>query len=99
MLELLENLEANGPLTACLQKGVKVYHMAYASTAIRTDAEAFAAHGAKIIQPVRDAEFFAHVCFLMLRNQQMIELVSLRPTDTEAPGHASETFYTPPFTP
>lgn len=78
MLELLENLHGSGPLDACLQKGVKIYHMAYASTDIEEDAKNLAAQGAKVIQPVRTAVFFAKVCFLMLRNRQLIELVALR---------------------
>lgn len=76
-LELLEQLEPSGPLSTCLRNGIKMYHMAFASTDIESDAHLMAREGAKIIQPVHDAVYFENVCFLMLRNRQLIELVTV----------------------
>ncbi len=79
VLELLENLHTSGPLDSCLAKGIKFYHFAYATDNIERSRDELAAkHGAKVIVPVTAAEYFKKVCFLMLPNMMMIELVQLQ---------------------
>ena len=75
-LELLENIDDSGPLDSCLKNGVKFYHLAYASTDIEADCATLATqHRAKVIVPLTPAVYFARVCFLILPNMLMIELV------------------------
>lgn len=74
-LELLEDVHNDGPLCTCLRNGIKIYHMAFSVTDIRAEAASLTSQGAKVIQAVRDAVYFDKVCFLMLRNRQLIELV------------------------
>lgn len=77
-LELLENMTPDGPLNGCLAKGIKFYHFAYETHDIDKDAERIKQIGAMVIVPVVNAVYFDKVCFLMLKNMMMIELVQLR---------------------
>lgn len=79
MLELLENNGKSGPLDTCLQKGIKIYHMAYSSDRLEQDLEYLTEKGAKIISPLKKGDFFSKVCFMMLKNGQLIEVVELKP--------------------
>ena len=74
-LELLENLDGNGPLTNYLNKGNKFYHFAYETKNIEQDFKEFVNNGALVICPIIDATYFKKVCFLMLKNMMLIELV------------------------
>ena len=77
-LELLENLEEHGPLDTFLANRIKIYHMAYATCQIEEDARRLQKEcQAKIFQPITPASYFAYVCFAMLPNLSMIELVQL----------------------
>lgn len=77
-LELLENLTDKGPLTSCLEKGIKFYHFAYETNDIEKDvASLVASNKAIVIVPVTKATFFSKICFLMLKNMMMIELVQI----------------------
>lgn len=78
-LELLENSGANGPLDSWLQRGVKLYHMAYQTRNIEYDADVLREEcRAKIIVPIMPAVFFEKICFAMLPNMLLIELVQSR---------------------
>ena len=79
-LELLENLTPDGPLTNFLAKGNKFYHLAYETLNIEEDAKKLCAQGAIIIKPSVPATYFNKVCFLMLKNMLMIELVEKKIT-------------------
>ena len=75
-LELLENLTPDGPLNSCLQKGVKFYHFAYATKNIEKDADFLVKEkAAKMIVPLTRADYFSRICFFMLPNMMMVELV------------------------
>ena len=77
-LELLENLESSGPLDSCLQKGIKFYHFAYEVRDIEAELEKILSIGqAKVIVPICEAVFFKKICFVMLPNMMLIELVQL----------------------
>lgn len=71
-LELLENLREDGPLTSCLAKGIKLYHLAYESKDIETDVQSIGGHP---ICPIVSASYFEKVCFLAMPNAMIVELV------------------------
>ena len=80
-LELLENLGPSGPLDTPLARGIKLYHFAYATDDIEAALAAITADGrAKIISPLTGGAYFSRLCFVMLPNMMLIELV-------EMPGH------------
>lgn len=74
-LELLENLDETGPLSGVLEKGIKFYHFAYETQDIETDLKKLVDSGAIVVRPIVNATFFEKICFCMLRNMMMIELV------------------------
>lgn len=75
-LELLENLGPSGPLDDCLSRGMKVYHFAYETKDIESSAQALVkGSGARIIVPPTEARYFRKICFLMLPNMLLVELV------------------------
>jgi methylmalonyl-CoA/ethylmalonyl-CoA epimerase len=78
-LELLENLEENGPLDSCLKNGTKFYHLAYKTNDIQKDSDELIKEvRAKLIVPITEATYFDKICFLMLPNMTLIELVQER---------------------
>lgn len=94
MLELLENLEAGGPLDAPLSRGVKFYHLAYRVENIETALERLLPEtGGKIIVPAARSDFFHRICFVMLRNMALVELVEIgdSPAKDLAEPHGRET--------
>ncbi len=78
-IELLENLSSDGPLTSHIIKGNKFYHFAYETTDIHKDLERFVCDfKAKIIIPITKATFFENICFMVLPNMMIVELVELK---------------------
>lgn len=87
-LELLENLEESGPLDAPLTRGVKLYHFAYQVENIEKDMKRIMTHtGDKVIVPAMRGAYFQRICFVMLRNMMLIELVE---TGGNVPANAGE---------
>ena len=75
-LELLENLEGSKTLDKPLEHGQKLYHMAYLVGDIERAIEVLAANRAKVIAPLKYSAYFgARICFLMLPNMGLIELI------------------------
>ena len=75
-LELLENLDSNGPLNSYHQKSIKFYHFAYETKNIENDLGNFIRNEKAImIAPITQATYFKRICFLMLRNKMIIELI------------------------
>lgn len=74
-LELLENLSDDGPLTNHLKKGNKFYHFAYETNNIEEDYERFISNGAIPVVRITKATYFNRICFLMLKNMMLVELV------------------------
>lgn len=75
-LELLENLEGSHTLDKQLEQGQKLYHAAYYVTHIEKAAEVLQRNRARIISPMKQSVYFGkRICFLMLSNMMMIELL------------------------
>lgn len=75
-LELLENLNENGPLTNILKKGNKFYHFAYETDDIDQDFDNFVEkEKCIVISPIKRAVYYHKVAFCMLPNMTMIEFV------------------------
>lgn len=74
-LELLEGLEENCPLRPHLLKGNKLYHIAYETCNIEENLEIFIKKKAKIIVPITKATYFEKICFVLLPNMLIVELV------------------------
>lgn len=82
-LELLENLSSNGPLNTYLKNRTKMYHIAYESQNIQRDLEIlrmkdFARGGGIIVKPIMPAVCFKKLCFVMMKNHILVELVEKR---------------------
>ena len=77
-LELLENLYEHGPLDVPLERGIKLYHFAYAVDNLEQALEKLLRlERAKIVSPVTPASMFKRVCFVMLPNMMLVELLEL----------------------
>lgn len=76
-LELLENLEATGPLDVPLAQGIKFYHFAYTVPDVDAALERALAARAKIVVPVCPAVHFRRLCFVMFPNMMLVEFVEL----------------------
>lgn len=75
-LELLENLEGSRTLDILLERREKLYHTAYCVQDIEKAVEIFTRNRAKIISPLKQSVCFGkRVCFMVLPNMMMIELV------------------------
>ena len=74
-LELLENISDNGPLNNYLKNGNKFYHFAYKTTNIAKDYERLLSEGAIPIVKITKATYFNKICFFMMKNMMLIELV------------------------
>lgn len=78
-LELLENLTEDGPLNSHLARGNKFYHFAYETSDIEKDLEILCKETkAMVIVPITVAVYFEKICFVMLPNMMIVELVQLR---------------------
>ena len=77
-LELLENLVGSHTLDEPLMRGQKLYHTAYYVENIEKAVEVFFHSRAKMISPLKQSTYFGkRICFLMLPNMSLIELMEL----------------------
>lgn len=77
-LELLEGIGDDNPLKNNLLKGNKFYHIAYETNNIEEDLRDFIENKrAKIIVPITKATYFEKICFVVLPNMMVVELVQL----------------------
>ena len=75
-LELLANLEGSDTVTSMLNSGNKMYHFAYLVSDIEKALQVFINARAIVISPLKQSTFFGkRICFLMLPNLYMIELI------------------------
>jgi methylmalonyl-CoA/ethylmalonyl-CoA epimerase len=77
-LEILKPLSSKGVLTPWLKSGTKLYHLAYSvGDDMQSEIEKFRRVGAKVVvQPVNAIAFSgAKICFLMLPNMLLVELI------------------------
>ncbi len=85
MLELLENLHDSSTLNFWLEHKTKLYHLAYTTPEIKVVQERLIDTGAKLDPPLKISKYFSinvlrvgaerRICFLALRNMQLIELI------------------------
>jgi len=75
-VELLENLTGRHILDKPLERGQKIYHTAYCVGDIEKAVEILTRNRAKLISPLKPSAYFGkRICFLMLPNLSLIELV------------------------
>lgn len=75
-LELLENLEGSNTLDLYLKSNTKMYHSAYLVENIEKAVEVLINCRAKMMSPLKYSVYFGkRICFLMLPNMTMIELM------------------------
>ena len=77
-LELLENLEGSKTLDYWIDNKNKMYHFAYYVNNIENVIEIFKRNRFKIISPLKISVYFQkRICFLMLPNTYIIELIEI----------------------
>ncbi len=77
-IELLENLTDSHTLDIHLEKKNHLYHFAYTVSDIEKAVEIFTRCHARILSPMKESVYFEkRICFLVLKNMFMIELVEL----------------------
>ena len=77
-LELLENLEGCHTLDPWLKKNIKAYHFAFTTPDIEKLVTVMLYNRAKVISPLKISTYFRkRICFLMLQNYFVIELVEI----------------------
>lgn len=76
-LELLENLNDSKTLTPYLSISPKIYHTGYLTKNIESAFDLIVKNlGAKVISDMKKSVYFKkRICFLMLKNKKMIELI------------------------
>jgi len=75
-IELLENLEGRHTLDVWLNNNTKMYHLAYNVQNIDESIDILVRNRAKVIVPATKSAYFGkRICFLMLMNMSMIELI------------------------
>ena len=75
-LELIEGVGENNPVKSHVIKGNKFYHFAYETQNIEEDLKDFIENKrAKVIVPITNATYFEKICFMVMPNMMIIELV------------------------
>lgn len=76
--ELLSNLNEKGVLDNYLKNKIKMYHIAYESKNIQKDLDILIKNSGFLIVDIMEASYFAKLCFVMMNNNLLIELVELK---------------------
>ena len=75
-LELIEGVGEQNPVKSHVLKGNKFYHIAYETKNIEDNLKDFIENQkAKVIVPITKATYFEKICFMVLPNMMIIELV------------------------
>ena len=75
-LELLADINESGTVAPHIKNGNKMYHFAYVVSDIEKAMEVLKKSRAQIISPLKQSTYFGkRICFLMLPNMYLIELV------------------------
>lgn len=76
-LELLEDLPGRQTIAPWLEKGVKIYHAAFEVEEIEKEIDEIVRKRARVVVPPVPAVAFDNrrVCFIMLKNLALIELI------------------------
>lgn len=78
-LELIEGVGEQNPVKSHILKGNKFYHIAYETKNIEVDLKDFIENKkAKVIVPITKATYFEKICFMIMPNMMIIELVQLK---------------------
>ncbi|MBO5738834.1 VOC family protein [bacterium] len=78
-LELIEGIGDDNPVKSHILKGNKFYHIAYETKNIEQDLENFInKQKARVIVPITKAVYFEKICFILLPNMMLVELVQLK---------------------
>lgn len=82
MLELLVPLNEQSPVHPWLERGVKMYHLAYETHDLASGIETLRARRGKVVIPATPAVAFDNrpVAFLMLPNLMLVELIQAKET-------------------
>lgn len=77
-IELLENLDGSHTLDIPLAQNQKMYHAAYYVDDIEKAIQVLSLNRAKMISPLKESVYFGkRICFMMLPNMMMIELLEV----------------------
>ena len=83
-LELIEGVGENNPVKSHIIKGNKFYHIAYETKNIEKDLEYFINNQkARVVIPITKATYFEKICFMLLTNMMLVELVQLKANKDE----------------
>ena len=75
-LELLADLDGRATISPVIESGNKMYHFAYTVSDIEKALNVFIKAKAKVVSPLKQSTYFGkRICFLLLPNMYMIELV------------------------
>ena len=75
-LELLADLDGRATISPVIESGNKMYHFAYMVSDIEKALDVFIKAKAKVVSPLKQSTYFGkRICFLLLPNMYMIELV------------------------
>lgn len=78
-LELIEGVGDNNPVKSHILKGNKFYHIAYETSNIEKDLDDFIKnYNARVIVPTTNSTYFDKICFILLPNMMIVELVQLK---------------------
>jgi methylmalonyl-CoA/ethylmalonyl-CoA epimerase len=77
-LELLEQLPGSHVLDSWLKRGVRIYHQGFLSDELDADLRQLQERGALVVSRPTPAVAFEgrQICFLMLRDEMMVELIA-----------------------
>lgn len=73
----MSNLNEKGVLDSYLKNKTKMYHIAYESKNIEQDLSLLLNDGLLVVD-IMKASYFAKLCFVMMSNNLLIELVELK---------------------
>lgn len=83
-LELIEGVGEQNPVKSHILKGNKFYHIAYETKNIEKDLENFVNNQkARMVVPITTATYFEKICFILLPNMMLVELVQLKENQDE----------------
>ncbi len=76
-MELVAPYGNNSPVTSWLERGVKLYHIAYLADNLSAEIERMRKNRAKVMLPSTPAVAFGgrNIAFLMMPNRLLIELI------------------------
>lgn len=76
-LELVAPYGSQSPVTSWLERGIKLYHLAFLATDLSAEIERMRKHRAKLMLPPTPAVAFGgrHVAFVMLPNLLLVEVI------------------------